>query len=416
MSENKITETTKVVGGADVAEPEAAPPATKVVLDASTPSVRSIVRVVLVTLLIIFIADSVKGILTSLTYLFFLVVLSIFFAYLIEPLVKMIRRPFENLSYDKYMPRPLAIAAAYLTVFLVIGGAIAVLSPIVAEQSRQLAINVPNYTASIQKQFATLSTRYERYKIPEAVQTQINEKAGSLVGTVSEQVTGFLLALISYLPWLILIPILAFFFLKDANLFRLSFLRAFPTGDWRNRAELILHDVNNTLAAYVRAQLISCVLIGTLCTAVFYLIGVNYALLFGVLAAFFEFVPLIGPLTVGITVIVVAALESPTKALSVFVFLVILRMLQDYVFYPRIIREGIHLHPLAIILSVLAGDQLAGIPGIFLSIPVIALITVLYKHILDHSGSRGIVANILAPKDSSEEAVKSGKVEALSAD
>ena len=129
--------------------------------------------------------------------------------------------------------------------------------------------------------------------------------------------------------------------------------------------------------------------------------------MFGVLAAFFEFVPLIGPLTLGIAVIVVAALDSPTKAVSVFVFLVILRMLQDYVFYPRIIREGIHLHPLAIILSVLAGDQLAGIPGIFLSIPVIALITVLYKHILDHSGSRGIVANILAPKDLSEEAVKS---------
>ena len=244
MPENKITETIKVVGGADVAEPEVVQPATKVVLDASTPSVRSIVRVVLVTLLIIFIADSVKGILTSLTYLFFLVVLSIFFAYLIEPLVKLVRRPFENLSYEKYMPRPLAIAAAYLIVFLVIGGAIAGLSPIVAEQSRQLAVNMPGYTASIQKQFATLSTRYERYKIPEAVQTQINEKAGSLVGTVSEQVTGFLLALISYLPWLILIPILAFFFLKDANLFRLSFLRAFPTGDWRNRAEMILHDVN----------------------------------------------------------------------------------------------------------------------------------------------------------------------------
>jgi predicted PurR-regulated permease PerM len=77
--------------------------------------------------------------------------------------------------------------------------------------------------------------------------------------------------------------------------------------------------------------------------------------------------------------------------------------LQDYVFYPRIIREGVHLHPLAIILSVLAGEQVAGIPGVFLSIPVMALLTVVYKHVLEHSGSKGIVANILAPKENSEE-------------
>lgn len=405
MAENKITETIKIVGGKDVEEPEVAQPATKVILDASTPSVRSIVRVVLITLLILFISDSLKGIITSLTYLFFLVVLSVFFAYLIEPLVRLIRKPFSNLSYDKYMPRPLAIATAYLIVFMVLGGAITFLSPIVAEQAKQFTVNVPAYTSSIQKQFTNISTRYERYKIPETVQTQINEKAGALVGTVSEQITGFLLALITYLPWLVLIPILAFFFLKDANLFRLSLLKAFPTGDWRTRVEMILHDVNQTLAAYVRAQLISCVLIGTLCTIGFYLIGVNYALLLGVLAAFFEFVPLIGPLTIGITVILVAALESPWEAFYVFIFLGVLRILQDYVFYPRIIREGIHLHPLAIILSVLAGEQIAGIPGIFLSIPVIALFTVLYRHVLEHSGSKGI-ANILAPKEADEEAGK----------
>lgn len=401
MAENKITETVKIVGGRDVNEPPVAEPATKVVLDASTPSVRSIVRVVLITLLLLFVAKSLEGILTSLTYLFFLVVLSIFFAYLIEPLVQMIRKPFDRAGIGKYMPRPLAIATAYLTVFLVLGGAIAFLSPIVAEQARQFAANAPT-AASIQEKLKDVSSRYQRYKIPEAVQTQINEKAGALVGTISELVTAFLLVSLTYLPWLILVPILAFFFLKDANLFRLSLLKAFPTGDWRTRVEMILHDVNQTLAAYVRAQLISCVLIGTLCTIAFYVIGVNYALLFGVLAAFFEFVPLIGPLTLGVTVVIAAALESPWESLYVLIFLVVLRILQDYVFYPRIIREGIHLHPLAIILSVLAGDQIAGIPGVFLSIPIIALLTVAYKHILEHSNSKNLVSAIIAPKENTE--------------
>ncbi len=198
-------------------------------------------------------------------------------------------------------------------------------------------------------------------------------------------------------------PILAFFFLKDANLFRVSLLRIFPSGDWRARIESVMTDVNETLAAYTRAQLISCILIGTICTVGFYIIGLDYAVLLGVLAGVLEFIPLIGPTTIAITAIVAASFESTWQAVYVLIFLGVLRILQDYVFYPRIIREGIHLHPLAIILSVLAGEQVAGIPGVFLSIPVMALLTVVYKHVLEHSGSKGIVANILAPKENSEE-------------
>ena len=405
MPENNIKDAVKYVGDKTPEEiaPTAEQNANLVILHPSTPSVRSVVRVVLITLVILFVAGFVQNILTSLTHLFFLIVLSVFFAYLIEPLVQMIRRPFEDANRDKYMPRPLAIATAFLIVFSVLGGAIALLTPIVVEQAKQLTINLPAYAASIQGQFRDISTRYKRYQIPEAVQEQINERAGGLVGAIGNQISDFLIALVSYLPWLILVPILAFFFLKDANLFRVSVLRIFPSGDWRARIESVIHDVNTTLAAYTRAQLISCVLIGTICTVGFYLLGVNYALLLGVIAGVLEFIPLIGPLTIAIIAVTVASLESTWEAVYVFVFLAVLRITHDYVTYPRIVREGIHLHPLAIILSVLAGEQVAGIPGVFLSITVMALLTVVYKHILEHSGSKGIVQNILAPKENTEE-------------
>ncbi len=383
---------------------EVAQPAQNIVFDPSTPPVRSIVRVVLVTLLILAIAGFLTTILSALTYLFFLIVLAVFFAYLIRPLVEMIRHPFDNPSYDKFMPRPVAIAIAYLIVFVTLGIAVTFLTPIVVEQARQFSVSLPDYTSSIQSKFNDLNTRYKRYQIPEAIQTQINEKATAVVGTIGAEVTRFLINAIYYIPWLILIPILAFFFLKDANLLRVSLLRVFPSGDWRTRVESVIHDVNTTLAAYVRAQLISCLLIGTLCTIAFYIIGVDYALLLGVLAGVFEFIPLIGPLTLAIIAITVASLESTSEGIYVFIFLGVLRILQDYVFYPRIVREGIHLHPLAVILSVLAGEQVAGIPGVFLSIPAVALLTVLYKHILEHSNSRGIVSNMLAPQENSEKA------------
>ncbi len=168
----------------------------------------------------------------------------------------------------------------------------------------------------------------------------------------------------------------------------------------RARADLVLDDIDNTLRAYARAQLFSCVIIGLICTVGFYVLGLNYAILFGILAGVFEFVPLIGPLTIGAIAILVASFSSsPLTGLYTAIFLVVLRMLQDYVFYPRIVREGIHLHPLAIILSVLAGEQIAGIPGVFISIPIVALATVIYRHFLEHSGTTGVFASWLEPQE-----------------
>jgi predicted PurR-regulated permease PerM len=335
--------------------------------------------------------------------LIFLVILSIFFAYLLNPLVSLIRRPFKNRHLEKLMPRSVAIVLAYLIVFITLGVSISYLAPRVAEQARQLTNNVPYYTASIQTWVKGMNNRFERYKLPDEIQDEINKKIGGYLSEFGETLTTFvgtlLINAITYLPWLVLVPVLSFFFLKDVNIFRLSLLRLFPAGDWRIRAALFLDDVNKTLAAYARAQIISCFLIGAICTLGFYLLGLNYALLLGILAGILEFIPLIGPLVVALTAITIGAFYSPWQALYVGIFLLVLRLIHDYVTYPRIVREGIHLHPLAIVLSVLAGEQIAGITGVFLSIPVVALITVLLKHIREHRGSKGLVADLLTPDE-----------------
>ena len=180
----------------------------------------------------------------------------------------------------------------------------------------------------------------------------------------------------------------------------------FPAGRWRFRAEKVMADVNTTLAAYTRAQLISCVLIGLICTIGFYFLGLKYALLLGILAGIFEFVPLLGPLTIALIVMLTAAAsDDPWKALYVAIFLIVLRIVHDYVTYPRIVRGGIHLHPLAIILSVLAGEQVAGIPGVFISIPIVAIVTVIYRHILEHQGQRGLLSGLIHEAESVTEDV-----------
>jgi len=377
----------------------------RVFLDPSTPSSWTVARVVLVAFFVWYVADFFQNILSSLKYLFFLLVLSIFFAYLIDPLVRAIRRPFKERNIEKIMPRSAAIIIAYILVFTVVGAAIANFAPKVVDQAKEFAINLPVYAASFQDGVREFNTRFDNVRIPEELHVKINENIGTLIGTLSTFIStviigGLLLNLVTYSPWLVLVPILSFFFLKDVNFFRLSMLRIFPSGRWRARAEAVLSDVNSTLAAYMRAQLLSCLIIGGVCMIGFYILGVKYALLLGILAGILEFIPLLGPLTLGITAVTIASFSgSASQGLSVFIFLVVLRIVHDYITYPRIIRDGVHLPPLAIILSVLAGEQIAGIPGVFLSIPLVAIATVLYKHVLEHSGSKGLFAGWFETKE-----------------
>ena len=354
--------------------------ARRVYLDPSSPSVRSIVRVVVITLLILFVAGSVQSIVSSIASLFFLVVLAIFFAYLIDPIVKIIRRPFKERNLEKLMPRSFAIVIAYVFVFTVFGIAISYVAPRVVEQAKEFGENLPVYGQAFRARANELNQRFDRLRIPDEVQAEINKKVTDLGGDITSSVGNFVLISVTYLPWFILVPILSFFFLKDVNQFRLGILRMFPAGRWRYRAEAVMADVNTTLAAYTRAQLISCILIAMICTLGFLALGLKYSLLLGILTGIFEFVPLLGPITIGAIVILTAAFsDDPWKALYVAIFLAILRVTQDYFLYPRIVRGGIHLHPLVIVLSVLAGEQIAGIPGVFLSIPIVAIVSVFYS-------------------------------------
>jgi predicted PurR-regulated permease PerM len=377
----------------------------RVSLVSSSPSARSIVRVVVIVLVLLAVKDFLDVVIGSLTNLFFMIVLAIFFAYLINPLVELIRKPFEG-SYQRLMPRSLAIGLSFLIVFSVLAVGIYYLAPGISRQARAFVENVPTYTTSVQSAINDMNRRLDRMRINDSVQTQINERINTFLESAGTFITTILgmsaIYAVVYLPWLILVPILTFFFLKDAHLFKVGLLRVVPVGDWRSRVESVMADINNTLKAYTRAQLISCVMIGFICTIGFYLIGNDYALLLGILAALLELIPLLGPLTIAIIATTVSGLESGWEAMWTVIFLGVLRILQDYVIYPRIIREGIHLHPLAVILSVLAGEQVAGIPGVFIAIPLVALLTVLYKHLLEHTASRGLFTGLLEPKENKE--------------
>ncbi|QYO68251.1 AI-2E family transporter [Leptolyngbya sp. 7M] len=378
-----------------IAVPEGTLRPKRPLIDSSWPSVGAVVRIVVVTLILLFIANRLEVIITSLTYLFFLLVIAIFLAYLIDPLVKLIRLPFKSRGLERVMPRSLAIVLAFILVFGLLGTGISYIAPRVVQQGKELGESLPAFAISARQTLNDLNRRFDRLRIPEEFQSRISDQAAMIGQQVTAAFGNAVINAVTYMPFLVVVPFLTFFLLKDINSIRLAVLRFFPAGRLRVRADAVMQDINSTLAAYTRAQLISCVLIGTICTIGFYFLGLRYALLLGILAGIFEFVPLLGPLSIGIIATTTAAFgQDPWRALYVAIFLIALRIFHDYVTYPRIVRGGLHLHPLLIILSVLAGEQVAGIPGVFVAIPLVALFTVIYRHVLEHRGTRTLFDGI----------------------
>jgi predicted PurR-regulated permease PerM len=347
-------------------------------------------RAVLRILVLLLLVAGLLWITYRLTPLILLIVLSIFFAYLIAPLVDLVQQPFRIGGRERVIPRSLAIAIVYVALFVGIGLAVYLLIPHISAQFPEFKQQATVYFQKIRSSTEDLSQYFRQRRMPEGAAKYVDAflgRVGDMVGHGVERAVGLLI----FVPWLVLIPVLGFFLLKDADAFRRSFLAMLPRGRLRWRGDEFFEDINSTLAAYIRAQLIACLLIGVTCTLGFWLIGLPSPLILGLIAGILEFVPLVGPLVVAILAALLALLHHGFgTTLVVLLFLGVLRIVHDYVTYPKIIGGGIHLHPLAVILAILAGAEIAGVAGIFLAIPVIAIVTVTYRHWLEHRGSETI--------------------------
>ena len=372
-------------------------------------------RVVLRIVLILLAVAALLWIVYKLTAVILLIVLSIFFAYLVAPIVDLVQRPFRIGGRERMMPRGLAIGIVYVVLFVGIGLSVYFLAPQLGAQFPEFKKQATAYYKTITSASDRLNQYFKQQRMPEGVVDAINNTALGLIekgGVLASAAFEHMLGLIIFIPWLILIPILGFFFLKDADAFRRSVLSMLPRGRLRWRGDEFFQDVNSTLAAYIRAQLTACVLVGVVCSVGFALIGLPSPLVLGLIAGILEFVPLVGPVTVAVLAAVLALLHSGYGAtVVVLIFLGVLRIVEDYVIYPKIIGTGIHLHPLAVILAILAGAELAGIAGIFLAIPVIAVLTVSYRHWLEHRGSETIAEVLEAAVEDAEDKLEAAELD-----
>jgi predicted PurR-regulated permease PerM len=370
--------------------------AAKAAAEATWPQTRAVLRVIMIVLVVLV----TLWMIVKLTGVILLLILSIFFAYLVSPLVEFLSRPVHIAGRKFAIPRVFAIGLSYLVIVGAIVVGVYVLAPRLGSQFPEFTEQARLYWTSLGTKLQSWVEYFRSHRMPGPLLDAINGAIPGVIERVSQTVSAILTSMVgwlAYLPWLVLIPVLSFFLLKDVDTFRRSALQMLPRGRWRWRGDEFFQDVNSTLAAYIRAQLTACLFIGVVCAIGFTLLGLPSPLVLGLIAGVCEFVPLVGPLLVLVVAALLAVLHGGLfSAFLVVVFLLVLRIVQDYFVYPRLIGQGIHLHPLAVILAILSGAELAGVAGIFLAIPVVAILTVSYRHWLEHRGSEGL-ADLLEP-------------------
>jgi predicted PurR-regulated permease PerM len=253
----------------------------------------------------------------------------------------------------------------------------------VADQAAALSQKAPQFLEKMRQQPRTGALPPNVQTLQQTMVTTaeqyIYKHYGEFVSFVPK-VTLQVLKASSNLIYLIIVPILSFFLLKDGLVMRDELISLIDSGSSRKLIEEILADVHLLLLQYMRALFSLCCITLVTFAIVLNLLGVPYAFLLASIAFPLEFIPMVGPLIAAVVIIAVT-LFSGYPVLWVIVFLGVYRLCQDYLISPRLMSSGVELHPLLVILGVLAGAELAGVRGTFLSVPTLALLRVIYRRI-----------------------------------
>ena len=314
--------------------------------------------------------------LVSLVYLvgktLFIFVVALLFAYLLWPLVHFLD---QRLPGRSKIPSLAIVYLMLLGIIVVIGIEV---GSRVALQANALAGRFPELLTKLEQPLAPEPPHSIGMRIAAEIQHQLTEHSRDLIVPISHAFMG-LLTHAEILLFIVLVPILSFFFLKDGKALLASLLNAVADESKREMFNDIAHDVHVLLAQYMRSLVLLGLAASFAYASFFSLIGLPYGLLLGAIAFFFEFVPLVGPLTSAVIILLVAGLSGFGHIVWILLFLAAFRLFQDYILSPHLLSSGMKVHPLWIIFGVLAGGQIAGIAGSFLSVPIMATLRILYR-------------------------------------
>jgi predicted PurR-regulated permease PerM len=307
--------------------------------------------------------------------------LAVFLALLLSPLVTLVDH-----STSIRVPRTVALAVVYVLFIGVIAAILVGVVSAVAEDARTLSGKLPAGLHSDPLRSLPLPAWLDpmRDRLSTWLRDRLDDlgsNAVSLSGNALKQLASGLGAVVS----VVLVPILAFFLIKDGRQLRDSLVESVPS-NYQFQTHQILQDLKNLLSQYLRALVILSMVAFVSYATFLSLTGAPYSVLLAGIAGFLEFIPAAGPFVAVLFIAAVGLFSGYTHWLLLLVFVVVYRVAQDYILQPYLLSAGTRIHPLLIIFGVLAGGELAGIPGIFFSIPLIAALRLIFLRLWKHEG------------------------------
>jgi predicted PurR-regulated permease PerM len=304
---------------------------------------------------------------------------SALFAYLGDPIV-------DKLEAKK-LSRTVSVSIVFAILLLASLLLLLVLIPLLSAQVGALFNRLPDYLALFQTNvlpwLASIGFPVDVFDIETLKESITNYwgQVGHVAGNIVKYMTHSGVVAMQWLANLVLIPVLTFYLLRDWDLLVARFRELLPRSNAKKIIEISL-ECDDMLAAFIRGQLMVMFALAAIYTIGLMMIGLELALLLGVVAGIVSFVPYLG-LIVGIGLAGLAAYLQFHEWLPVLMVVGVFsvaQMIEGMVLTPRFVGERIGLHPVAVLFAVMAGAQLFGFTGILLALPVAAVVMVLLRH------------------------------------
>jgi predicted PurR-regulated permease PerM len=317
-------------------------------------------------------------------------VFAILFSYLLDPVVKFLQRHslfFRNL-------RGPAVVEVYLAFVLLIAFAGYTFAPSLARSTTRVLDEAPAFLNSLSTGDIASDLR-GKYGWSESQELRFRvflaghkQDIQSLVPTVDRYLSNAA----QIVGCLLLVPILAIFFLRDGHRIVDALIRLLIHTDRRPKIHALVDQLHQMLTEYIRAQLLLCLLSFVFYSAALLVLRFPHAIVLGILGGLLEFIPVVG-WTSTFAVVVGVGILNHSHWVWMAALLGSWRVIQDYFATPRIMGSHLKIHPLAAIFAGLVGAEIGGIVGIYLAVPVMASFCMIWRSVAEERANRGCVSD-----------------------
>lgn len=308
--------------------------------------------------------------------------------FLIAALLAYLGDPLADRLQALRLPRSVAVLVVFILIIAVFALTILLLVPVIENQLTGLINAIPSYIEWINRSLAPWLQKnfgvQEQLLDREAVQRLLTEhwqQAGGIVAYVLTTITRSGLAIFAWLVNLVLIPVVTFYLLRDWDKLKTRLRELLPR-DIEPTVVQLTEESDDVLGGFLRGQLLVMLGLTAMYSTGLWLIGVEFALVIGIIAGLVSFVPYLG-FIVGIVIAGLAVIVQTQDILQLILVVIVFgaaQMVEGMLLTPLLVGDRIGLHPVVVIFAVLAGGQLFGFFGVLLALPAAAVLAVLVRH------------------------------------